>query len=98
MLFAAYPDDRIIDRIADFENSVKRNERFICPINSLKCEVGLAKALNARSLDDLHVARCTPVPIGYHVILRLLIDIPTKPVENILERMNHEFFVRCVCD
>jgi hypothetical protein len=31
------------------------------------------------------------VSIGYLVIRRVLILVPTKPVENILERMNHSF-------
>jgi hypothetical protein len=33
------------------------------------------------------------VPVRYHVVLRLLSGVPTKPVENILERMNHGFFI-----
>ena len=91
MLFAAYPDDRVIDRIADFEDSMKRNDRFIRPFNFLNGEVRFAEVLNAGSSDDFHVARCTPVPICYHVVLRPLIGIPTKSVENILEGMNHGF-------
>ncbi len=77
---------------------MKRNDRLIRPINFLNGEVRFAEVLNAGSPDDLHVAGCTPVPICYHVVLRLLIDVPTKPVENILEGMNHGFFICCVCD
>jgi hypothetical protein len=98
LLFAACPDDGVVGRIADFEDSVKRNDRFICPINFLNGEVRFAEVLNAGSSDDFHVAGCTPVPICYHVVLRPLIGIPTKPVENILEGMNHGFFICWVCD
>jgi hypothetical protein len=91
MLFAADPDDRIIGSIADFEDSVKRDDRFICPVNFLKGKVGFAKVLNAGSSDDFHVAWCAPVSIGYLVIFRVLIGVPTQPVENILEGMNHDF-------
>ena len=72
---------------------MKGDERFICSINFLNGEVRFAEALNAGSSDDFHVAGCTPVSIGYHIVLRLLIDIPTKPVQNILEWMNHSFFI-----
>ena len=98
MLFATDPNDRIIDRIADFEDSMKRNDRFIRPVDFLNGEIRFTEVLDARSSDDFHVAWCAPVPICYHVVLRLLIDIPTKSVENILERMNHGFFISCVCD
>jgi hypothetical protein len=94
----AYPDYGAIQRIADFEYSMKGDERFICSINFLNGEVRFAEALNAGSSDDFHVAGCTPVSIGYQIVLRLLIDIPTKPVQNILEWMNHSFFICCVCD
>ena len=70
---------------------MKRDERFIRPANFLKGKVRFTKALNAGSSNDFHVAGCTPVSIGYLVIRRVLILVPTKPVENILERMNHSF-------
>jgi hypothetical protein len=38
------------------------------------------------------------VPICYHIILGVFVAIPTKPVENVLEGMNHRFFICCVCD
>ena len=93
MTFAAYPDDRVIGGIADFEDSVKRDDGFIRPSNFLNGEVRFAKLLNARRTDNLHIPRCTSVPVRYHVVLRLLLGVPTKPVENILEGMNHGFFI-----
>ena len=77
---------------------MKRDDGFIRPINFLNGEVRFTKLLNARRTDDLHITRCTPVPVRYHVVLRLLSGVPTKPVENILEGMNHRFFICCVCD
>jgi len=70
---------------------MKRDEKFIRPVNFLKGKVGFAKVLNVRSSHDFHVAGCTPVSIGYLVIRRVLIFVPAKPVENILEGMNHSF-------
>ena len=70
---------------------MKWDERFIRPVNFLNSEVGLTKVLDAGSSNDFHVAGCTPVSIGDLVIRRVLILIPTKPVENILEGMNHSF-------
>ncbi len=70
---------------------MKRDERFIRPVNFLKCKVGFAKVLNVGSSNNFHVAWCAPVSIGYLVICGVLIGVPTKPVENILERMNHGF-------
>lgn len=72
---------------------MKRDDGFICPVNFLNGEVRFSKLLNARRTDNLHITRCTPMPIRYHVVLSLLIDIPTKSVENILEGMNHRFFI-----
>jgi hypothetical protein len=77
---------------------MKRDDSFIRPVSFLEGKVGFAKVLNAGSSNDFHVAACTPVPIGYLVIFRVLIDVPTKSVENILEGMNHGFFICCVCD
>jgi len=70
---------------------MKRDERFIRPVNLLNGKVGLAKLPDAGSSNDFHVAGCTPVPIGYLIICRVLVNVPTKPVENILEGMNHGF-------
>ena len=72
---------------------MKRNKRFIRPVNFLNGEVRFTKLPNARRTDNFHIPRCTPVPVRYHVVLRLLSGVPTKPVENILERMNHGFFI-----
>lgn len=72
---------------------MKRDDGFIRPVNFLNGEVRFTKLLNARRTDNFHIPRCTPVPVRYHVVLRLLIDIPTKSVENILEGMNHGFFI-----
>ncbi len=72
---------------------MKRNERFIRTINFLNGEVGFAKFLNVRGANDLHIPWCAPVPVHYLVILRFLVGVPTKSVENILEGMNHGFFI-----
>lgn len=72
---------------------MKRDDGFIRPVNFLNGEVRFSKLLNARRTDNFYIPRCTPVPVRYHVVLRLLIDIPTKSVENILEGMDHGFFI-----
>jgi len=77
---------------------MKRNDRFIWSIYVLNGEVRFTKILNGRCTDDLHVIRCSSVPVRYHVIFGVLVVVPTKSVENILEGMNHRFFICCVCD
>gem|GEM_PF-4459177 len=77
---------------------MKRNDRFIRSIYLLNGEVRFTKILNCRRTDDFHVIRCSSVPVRYHVIFGILVAVPTKPVENILEGMNHRFFICCVCD
>lgn len=72
---------------------MKRNQSFVRPVNFLNGEVRFTKLLNARRTDIFRIPWCTSVPVRYHVVLRLLSGVPTKPVENILEGMNHGFFI-----
>ena len=77
---------------------MKRNDGFIRAIHFLNGEVRFAQILDAGRTDHFHVIRCPSVPVRYHIVLGVFVAVPTKPVENILEGMNHGFFICCVCD
>jgi hypothetical protein len=39
------------------------------------------------------------MPVGYEVVLRVLSGIPTKSIQNVLERVNHGLFINVdACD
>lgn len=45
------------------------------------------------------VAGGASMPVGYEVVLRVLSGIPTKSIQNVLERVNHGLFINIdACD
>ena len=88
--FPAYPDCGVGGGVFDFENSMKGNECFLGFIMILDCEVGFSKLIDAgRSYLPL-VSRETSVAVGYQIVVGVFLRIPPKPVEHVLEGMNHE--------
>jgi len=77
---------------------VKWDNGFVSVEVFLNCEIRFPQLLDARRTYVFYVPWCTPVPVGNRVILRILAAVPTKPIQNILERVNHGLFISEVCD
>ena len=94
---AANPNRRVSCGVANLKNSVKWYQRLLTGF-ALNYEVGFSKTLDKGGTYLSFVVRSAPVPIGYQVMVRVLFAVPSKPVENILEGMNHRLFISRVCD
>jgi hypothetical protein len=89
------PDYSAICYIANLQDPMERYDRLLRI--SLRVienrKVGFSELSNLRRGNLHHVIRCTSVSVSYDVILGIFPIIPTKFVQDILERMNHGLFI-----
>ena len=73
---------------------MERNYRLLA-FGILDCEVGLAETANCGGPNTFDIIGRSSVAVCDLIFFGVLIAVPAKPVENILEWVDHEFFI-CV--